>query len=1490
MKTLKKSLLITAVAFFGLATVALGQARVQVIHNSADQAAETVDVWLDDQLLIDDFSFRTASPFIDAPAGVEFTISIQPPNSTSADNPLWSQNYTLTDGKTYLLVANGIVSPSGYSPAPAFDIYVYSEARESAMSASNTDVLVFHGSTDAPVVDIFEVSAGMLVDDLAYSDYAGYLELPAADYSLQVRNSAGTDVVAQYGAPLGSLGLDGAAISVLASGFLNPGNNSGGEAFGLYVALADGGDLIALPQESISTARVQVIHNSADKNAQEVDVWLNDVLLIDNFAFRTATPFIDAPAGTEFTIAIQPANSSGPENALWEQSYTLAPNGKYILVANGIIDLNAYNPAQPFDVYVYDMGREISMDPGMSDVLVFHGSTDAPVVDIVEVAQGAGTIIDDMPYGEFRGYLELPAADYSLQVRNAAGTDVVAQYGAPLGSLGLDGAAISVLASGFLNPGNNSNGEAFGLYVALASGGDLIALPQESISTARVQVIHNSADEAAQLVDVWLNDILLIDDFAFRTATPFIDAPAGVQFRISILPPNSSSPENPIWWQDYTLEGGEKYVLVANGIVSPSGYEPAIPFNIYVNPVAREMASQMDNADVMVFHGSTDAPVVDIVEVAQGAGTIIDDMAYGEFRGYLELPVADYSLQVRDASGSNVVAQFAAPIAGLGLDGQALSVLASGFLNPEANNKGEAFGLYVALAGGGDLIPLPLEDISTARVQVIHNAADLNAAFVDVWIDDEKAISDFAFRTATPFVDAPAGTAFTISIAPPNSSSPASAVYSQTFLLEGGQKYMLIANGIVSPEGYSPSAPFDLYVYPSAREMSGLSGNTDVIVFHGATDAPIIDLVEAGTQTTVVDNLEYGQFAGYFEIPTANYTFEVTDQSGTDVVAVFEAPLAGFGWGDKAIALIASGFLNPQLNSDGPAFGFFVALPEGGQLIQLTSPASTARVQVIHNSADLNASVVDVWLDNTLLIDDFAFRTATPFIDAPAGTDFTIAIQPANSTSASNPLWSQTYNLADGGSYILIANGIVSATGYDPVEPFNIYVYDAARENGSGMTDTDVLVFHGSTDAPVVDIYEVTAGMLIDDLMYGEYAGYLELPTADYSLQVRNSAGTDVVAQYGAPLSTLGLDGEAISVIASGFLNPSANSNGEAFGLYVALATGGDLIALPEESISTARVQVIHNSADLAAAQVDVWLNDILLIDDFAFRTATPFIDAPAGEEFTIAIQPANSTSAENPLWSQNYTLTGGEKYILVANGIVSPGGYDPAEAFNIYVYPAAREIASEQSNTDVVVFHGSTDAPTVDIWETAFVGGPIIDDLMYGEFAGYLELATNDYVLEVRDESGTVVVATYAAPLASLGLDGEAISVLASGFLNPANNSNGEAFGLYVALAGGGDLIPLSIATSVDEGVVIDEGSINVYPNPARSIVNINYTLSQSETVSFEVYNMVGNKVMDSYSGYQGAGQNTQQLNISGLADGMYLLRVLAGETQVIRKIKVQK
>ncbi|MFO7722555.1 MAG: DUF4397 domain-containing protein, partial [Bacteroidales bacterium] len=288
----------------------------------------------------------------------------------------------------------------------------------------------------------------------------------------------------------------------------------------------------------------------------------------------------------------------------------------------------------------------------------------------------------------------------------------------------------------------------------------------DSTNTARIQVIHNSADAAAAVVDVWVNSTKLIPNFSFRTASPFIDAPAGVLLNISIAPPNSTSWTQALYVKQVSLTANQTYIAVANGIVSTSGYTPSPTFNLGVYPIGREVASQSGNTDILVVHGSTDAPVVDI---KAGNTTLVNNLAYGMIDGYLEVPTNDLVLDIADEPGANVLMQYSAPLATLGLQDSALTVVASGFLNPAANsNSANTFGLWVALPSGGNLIPLPLytPPTATARLQVIHNSADAAAAVVDVWVGGTKLLPNFAFRTASPFVDAPAGVQLDVVIAP----------------------------------------------------------------------------------------------------------------------------------------------------------------------------------------------------------------------------------------------------------------------------------------------------------------------------------------------------------------------------------------------------------------------------------------------------------------------------------------------------------------------------------------------------------------------------------------------------------------------------------------------------------------------------------------------------------------------------------------------------
>ncbi|MCF8228589.1 MAG: DUF4397 domain-containing protein [Bacteroidales bacterium] len=780
------------------------------------------------------------------------------------------------------------------------------------------------------------------------------------------------------------------------------------------------------------------------------------------------------------------------------------------------------------------------------------------------------------------------------------------------------------------------------------------------------------------------------------------------------------------------------------------------------------------------------------------------------------------------------------------------------------------------------------------RIQFIHNSADAAASVVDVWLDDNLLLDNFEFRTASPFIDAPGGEEFTISIKGPDSNSPDDPIWSEDYILASGETYILVAEGIVSPDGYDPATPFDIAVYNMGREEANASGDTDILVHHGSTDAPTIDVVEISVPyNTIVDDISYGEFQGYIEIPTTNLVLNLFEPvNGT--FATYDAPLSDLGLDGEAITIVASGFLIPENNSNGEAFGLWVALADGGELLELPviPQAPYGWFQLIHNSADAEAAIVDVWIDDALAYDNLPFRFATPMNGMPAGVEFTVSIAGPNSQNPDNPIWSNTYILEEDSQHIMLAEGIVSSSGYDPLIPFDVAVYDMGRVYSNMPENTDILVHHGSTDAPTVDIYEVGvgAGLIVDNLMYGDYAGYLELETQDYVLEIRDETGTSTLATYGVPLETFGLNGVALTVVASGFLDPTNNSNGPGFGLWVALPSGGPLVELPAQNTpETARVQVIHNSADEAAEVVDVWLDDQLLIDDFEFRTATPFIDAPAGEEFTIAIKGPESVNPDNPIWSQKYTLAADEKYILVANGIVSGTGYDPLEPFDIYVYDMAREESANAQNTDVLVFHGSTDASVVDIVETGIGAGTLVDNIAYSDFRGYLELPMDDYYLSIRDESGTVEVADFSAPLASLGLQGEALVVVASGFLSPDNNNGGEAFGLWIALPAGGSLIELMNVTSVEENLIEDR-SVEIYPNPASELVNINFRLTKDSEVNVFIYDLLGRLEKSASFGAAQKAVNNRSLNISDLENGMYILSIQAGNSVVNSKIQISE
>ena len=1063
-----------SVVEFPLYTPPPGTARVQIIHNSPEP---TVDIYANNDLLLNDFEFRTATGFIDVPADVLIFIGVAPANSTSVNDVIASFSTTFEAGKTYAVTASGIVG----DPNTPFTLIVDDNAREAAADPAKVDFNALHGSPDAPAVDIAVVGVGDIVTNLAYGEFTGYLSVDPASYLLEIKPAGQPDVVATFVADLS--GLAGGAARVFASGFLG-----GTPAFGLFAALADG-SVVEFPLYTPppATARVQIIHNSPEPT---VDIYANDDLLLDDFAFRTATGFIDVPAGVNINIGVAPAGSTSVNDVIATFPVVFEDGKTYIAIASGVLG----NPVTPFTLIVTDAGREAAANPAQVDVAVLHGSPDAPAVDVDAVF--VGNILNNLSYGDLTPYLSLTPDVYDLAIRPAGFPAVVATFRADLS--GLAGGAAVVFASGFLggNPG-------FGLYAALPNG-TVLALPLTP--TARVQVVHNSPEPT---VDVYAGEQLLLDNFEFRTATPFVELPSDRNFTIGIAPENSSSAADAIATFPVNLPTGASLTVMAAGVVG----DPVTPFNLYVDAAQESAGAGLVN--VSVFHGSPDAPAVDVDE--RLAGNLISDLAFGEFSPYLALPNAQYFLDIKVAGTQPIVATFAADLSGL--SGQAIRVFASGLLG-----GAPGFGLFAAL-NDGTVIELPAFQV--ARAQIVHNSP---SPVVDIYFNDELALDNFEFRSATGFGYVPAGVSISVGVAPGNSSSVNDVIASFPVVFENGKRYVVIANGIVG----SPSTPFTLNILENAREEAENSTQLELGIFHGAPNAPAVDVVPFGETTPLVGNLAYGAFTGYVGLTPDVYLLDIETTA---------APKTNVGtWGGDFSTLgglsgvvFASGLVGQD-----PEFGLYLAVPNG---LVVPLPAF-ARTQIIHNSPN---PTVDVYFDDERVLDNFAFRQATGVGLLPAGSPFTLSVAPANSTSVNDAIYDlDVPGIQTGKMYTVMAAGVVG----NPTTPFQLYINENGRDRAATGSGVDLNLFHGSPDAPEVDVVVPPGLVVFDNIEFSEFSSYVNVPASSYIVNVTPSNNNSaVVASYIADVTPL--EGQAATVFASGFL-----SGQPGFEVWVALTNG----------------------------------------------------------------------------------------------------------------------------------------------------------------------------------------------------------------------------------------------------------------------------------------------------------------------------------------------
>ncbi len=471
--------------------------------------------------------------------------------------------------------------------------------------------------------------------------------------------------------------------------------------------------------------------------------------------------------------------------------------------------------------------------------------------------------------------------------------------------------------------------------------------------TARVMAIHNSADPLVDTVDVWLVTSIgtekLVDNLGFRQATGFVNAPAGVDFRLAFASKNSTVISDTIISFQFNLAANSTHVLLAQGNVG-SGFNPQRNFKLHVISPAFERSTTGGNSTLAVLvHGSTDAPNVDVaLRKGNEELGLIENLAYDDNTDYITLDEDDYYVDVMPAGlPAGSLLTYAAPLKTLNVGDSALVLFASGYLNPSNNNNGPSFGVYAALSNG-NVIPLPL--VSNFRLQAFHNCADPIADSVDVWLinrttnTNTRLISDFAFRKATPFIDAPANQNIAIGLTLPGAPI-ADTVYVESIGgIPGGFTVMAVASGVLDTGMFEPNPSnvplnFEL-VGVNALEKSTESGKVALQVFHGASDAPAVDINARGVGTLFPDLTFKRAGEDYLFVAPQQYTIDIAAAGTQNTVASYTAPLSAYA--DSALIVFASGFLSPNspVGKDiGSGFALIAVTPSGST-IELPSVAT----------------------------------------------------------------------------------------------------------------------------------------------------------------------------------------------------------------------------------------------------------------------------------------------------------------------------------------------------------------------------------------------------------------------------------------------------------------------------------------------------------------------------------------------------------------------
>jgi len=220
--------------------------KVQFLHNSADPSFNEIDIYVNDQQVLNGLDFLSGSGYLTFPSGTELEMIITNDSAAGSNESILTKSFVINANSNNIAMFHG-AEGSGFSPSQPLDIHLR-ESRVNATSSSDCDILFFNGSTDFGSTTLKETSVlnAELFANVAYSEFSDYISLPATNYEIDVLlNDA---FYTRKGLNLNNYNLAGSAITLLSVGFADTTQNSNGEEFGLWFSRSSSGKFTQLSE------------------------------------------------------------------------------------------------------------------------------------------------------------------------------------------------------------------------------------------------------------------------------------------------------------------------------------------------------------------------------------------------------------------------------------------------------------------------------------------------------------------------------------------------------------------------------------------------------------------------------------------------------------------------------------------------------------------------------------------------------------------------------------------------------------------------------------------------------------------------------------------------------------------------------------------------------------------------------------------------------------------------------------------------------------------------------------------------------------------------------------------------------------------------------------------------------------------------------------------------------------------------------------------